>query len=94
MVIMIIANEFKKITSIVDEMTVFESVDDCKDEYVNDDWEDEFDDINEAYEEQGRGGAEYQVINQIIIDHCPGLEGDGYIELYDLLADHWNLTTS
>lgn len=45
-------------------------IQDTKNDYVDDDWEDEFDDIDEAYMETGRGGAESDVLNRVVEDAC------------------------
>ena len=44
---------------------IFDRIDELKSEYVWD-WEDEFDNIHEAYDEQGRGQAESQAIEEFI----------------------------
>jgi hypothetical protein len=67
-----------------------EKIDEYKGEYVRD-WEDEFDDIHEAYEEQGRGEAEAQAvkeaIDKVFVVICP----EEYLRLYDALMDYWCL---
>lgn len=45
-----------------------ERIDERMSEYVNDDWEDEFDSLYEAYVETGRGGIEGELFNIIIED--------------------------
>ncbi len=57
---------FTHITSKYTEESVRSRIDDLIPEFLNDDWEDEFDDINEAYSETGRGEAESQVIQETI----------------------------
>jgi hypothetical protein len=59
-------NEDAFLTKIMMKGTdILDRIDDLKCEYVWD-WEDEFDDIHEAYEEQGRGQAEYQAIEEYV----------------------------
>lgn len=77
------------------ESEVLANVDDLKTEFVSD-WEDEFDDIHEAYEEQGRGQAESQALMELI-DRIAKEEGltvsdDDKIFYMDELADEWGLS--
>jgi len=44
-----------------DEDSLIQQVDDAKSDYLDDDWEEEFEDEHEAYQETGRGEAEAQV---------------------------------
>lgn len=80
---------------------IYYNVDEAMLEYVDSDWEDEFDDLHEAYEETGRGQAEAQAINEAIKTGILGLglnpddiEFDVYCKLYDALAAHWGLETN
>lgn len=50
------------------EDVVTERVDGVMGEYLNNDWESDFDDMYEAYLETGRGEAESQILNEIIIE--------------------------
>jgi hypothetical protein len=70
------------------------------DEYIPEyvwDWEDEFDDIHEAYEETGRGQAEHQILNEVIAQGAKdlniSLSVDGHCRLFDDLAAHWQIST-
>jgi hypothetical protein len=62
---------------------IFDNIDELKGEYVWD-WEDEFDNIHEAYEEQGRGEAESQAISEIVKDE---VKKAGLALTDDVLAD-------
>jgi hypothetical protein len=48
-----------------DEDTLRGSVDEAIYNYLDDDWEEEYDDEHEAYQETGRGEAESEVITEI-----------------------------
>jgi hypothetical protein len=48
-----------------DEDSIISEVDEAKRDFLDDDWEEEFDDEEEAYQETGRGEAESQVRMQI-----------------------------
>jgi len=79
------------ITARVTEDEINEKVDELKGEYVYD-WEDEFDNIHEAYEEQGRGEAEAQAIGEAIKSiGFNNLPSGMYLAVHDLLRYHWNL---
>lgn len=84
---------FKLIISTTNEDTVQADVDDLKGDYV-DDWEDEFDDVYEAYAEQGRGEAEHEVLNGLIREHAPDFSLDDHSVLFDALAEHYCLNTN
>ena len=47
--------------AIVGEQTILNEIDERKLEYVDDDWDEQFDTLEEAYAEQGRGEAESEV---------------------------------
>ena len=66
-------------------------------DFVGPGWEDEFDDIFEAYAEQGRGEAESQVLKEIIesASQSQGLTDlttDQYCEVFNKLTNEWGLT--
>ncbi len=94
------ADEPDRVSPLFDTITtsngmseVLATVDEAKSEYVHD-WEDEFDNIDEAYAEQGRGEAESQVINgliptSVVVD---SLGEDEKYELINRLADHYGLS--
>ena len=84
---------FKTIINKHSEKEICERVDELKPEFVHD-WEDEFDDIHEAYDEQGRGEAESQVITEAIKSVANNLHATEFIPLFDQLAEHWNLSTN
>ena len=74
------------------EGEVMTSIDELKHEFINDDWEDEFDDIDEAYEEQGRGQAESQAVQELIKREYPDMKDDALVKMMDFLADFWFLS--
>lgn len=63
--------------------------DDLVQDYVDDDWADEFDDIFEAYEETGRGQAESQAVQELIKREYPDIDDDEFVKLMDQLAILW-----
>lgn len=71
-----IKNKTMSPTEYVDELiekeypedVVTERIDGSMGEYLNDDWESDFDDQYEAYLETGRGGAESQILREIIVE--------------------------
>jgi hypothetical protein len=81
------------------EQYIAGKLDEYKSEFVWD-WEDEFDNIHEAYEEQGRGQAESQILHQVIAAALQALELpsilplNDFCELFDKLADHWGITAN
>lgn len=81
---------FEKIIAKHSEEEVGANVDDLKSEYVSD-WEDEFETLEEAYEEQGRGEAERQALREIIEEEGVELSLDDFCDLQDKLADHYGL---
>jgi len=68
---------------------VQERMQELKGEFVNDGWEDEFDDIDEAYEEQGRCEAENQVITELITENSLTLPAEDDHKLRYMLAGHY-----
>lgn len=89
----IIKNLFTKIIETNSEKSIYDEVDNAKSEYVYD-WEDEFDSLEDAYEEQGRGEAESMILNDLIA-HVGGkdLSMDDHYDLFTKLADHYDLNT-
>jgi len=83
---------FEIITAVNTEADVCAKVDELRPEYVQD-WEDEFDDFEEAYAEQGRGQAESQVIGDLVKGYGPDLSGEAHARLFDRLAEHYGLST-
>ena len=81
---------FQKIISENTEEDVLANVEELKSEYVSD-WEDEFDSLEEAYAEQGRGEAESQALRELIMEK---LSLDDYCELQGKLAEHYGLSLS
>jgi len=67
-----------------------DKVQDLKSEYVWD-WEDEFEDLDEAYSEQGRNQAEHTVLNDLINQHYMHLPIEIYHKLFQMLALHFDL---
>jgi len=86
-------NLFEIITAVNSEADVCAKVDELRPEYVHD-WEDEFDDFEEAYAEQGRGAAESQVIGELVKSYGPDLTSDAHAKLFDRLAEHYGLSTT
>jgi hypothetical protein len=86
---------FNQIISTNTHKSVTVSIEDSMYDYVDDGWEDDFDDIFEAYDETGRGAADSQVLNELIRAATDGkdIPAEEYCELFDRLAEHWNLTT-
>lgn len=82
---------FQKIIAENDEESVLQRVNEVKGEYVWD-WEGEFDSLEDAYEEQGRGEAESQIVNELIKEHNVELAFDDYVDLMHQLAEHYNLS--
>jgi hypothetical protein len=81
---------FQRIISENTEEDVLANVEELKSEYVSD-WEDEFESLEEAYAEQGRGEAESQALRELIRDK---LSLDDYCELQGKLAEHCGLNLS
>jgi len=83
---------FVEITGSVPASDMHERVDGLKSEYVWD-WEDEFDDIHEAYEEQGRGQAEDQALTEAVENCEPAahLADEDVANLIGRLAAHYEL---
>lgn len=71
------------------EGSILQAVSDTMPEYVDSDWEDEFDDIEEAYEEQGRGEAESSVLWSLV-DRYEVPEGDR-LQVFEELVEHYEL---
>jgi hypothetical protein len=82
-------NIFKTITEEYTQGQIDELVQEAKSEYVYD-WEDEFDSLDKAYEEQGRGEAEAQVLYDIIPKN---LTSEQKAELFTDLKEHYGLST-
>jgi len=63
-------------------------------EYLNDGWGEEFSDIIEAHEEQGRGEAEMHVVEELIEGHYGNKDEMGtnaYAWLVRKVAEHFGL---
>ncbi len=76
------------------EDAVYREVDNAKSEYVYD-WEDDFDSLEEAYEEQGRGEAESMILNDLIAYHGgKDLSMDDHHDVFTALSDHYHLNTN
>jgi len=71
-----------------------ERVQEMKPEYVDGGWEKEFDSLDEAYDETGRGEAESAILDEIINEtRVEAINDDDYIKLYDKLKTHYNFST-
>lgn len=79
------------------EADVLERIDEAIPDYLDDDWETEFDDVHEAYGETGRGEAESQILHELIDagvrEFLMPISDDQCCDLFDKLRDHWSLTT-
>lgn len=83
---------FDKIISNNSKESIFEKESELIPEFIHD-WEDEFETIEEAYIEQGRGAAGSQIITELI-DEYKGdtlLSDDEYLELFDMLSNHYDI---
>jgi len=82
---------FDKIVENVSIEEVSARIDELKDEYVWG-WEDEFDNIHDAYAEQGRGEAEAEFLSQVISEYAPfEINTSDYLQLYDMLLERWEI---
>lgn len=52
----------------IGEDTIMSEIDDAKYDFVDSDWDSEYDSLDEAYAETGRGEAESQVCNEHALD--------------------------
>lgn len=84
---------FHNITGKYSKEQIWEEVQGMKSDYLSDDWEDEFDDIEEAYEEQGRNAAEHAILNRLINQHGPPEMNEEFCKLFDKLASYYELQT-
>lgn len=73
------------------EEETIDNIDALKPEFIHD-WEDEFDDIHEAYDEQGRGEAESQALQELVRREYPDIDDGELVYLMDTLADLWNIS--
>lgn len=55
------------ITDISEDMILAE-IEDIKEEFLDGEWESDFDDVYDAYAEQGRGEAESQILQEHAVD--------------------------
>lgn len=85
----------KQILEYNSEDSVQGQVDELIPEYLDDDWESEFDSAYEAYQEQGRGEAEnavlHTIINSFLQDNMHTVTTDGFVEIHEILKDEWSL---
>ena len=70
---------------------VLERIQESKREYVHDGWEDEFEDLDQAYDEQGRGEAENDILRSLITENCMHLPVEEDRQLYYMLVGHYEL---
>ena len=66
-------------------------VQELKSEYVNDGWKEEFNNLEEAYLEQGRNQAEYDILNELINEYNMHLPILIHHKLFQMLALHYCL---
>jgi hypothetical protein len=75
---------------------ILSNIDDSKSDYLDDDWADEFDDVHEAYEEQGRGQAESYAVQGIITREAEALGvellDEEVCEIMETVADEMGLS--
>ena len=64
----LVFNHIKNTAGISNSLNV--RIDEAIPEYLDDGWEDEFDDMWEAYEETGRDAAHDQVLQAVIVNTC------------------------
>ena len=84
---------YEKIIKNDNNIDVFGKVDEAIPDFLNSDWEDEFEDIYEAYEEQGRGEAESQVLREVMaIYGASDLDIDEYVDLLEEVAEYYGLS--
>ncbi len=81
---------FQKIVQENEAEDVLDRVQEQKSEYVSD-WEDNFEDIDEAYMEQGRGEAENDILEALISENCTNLCAEDHTKMYDRLAIHYEI---
>jgi hypothetical protein len=82
---------FYKITHSENVLDILHRVDELVPEFIPDDWEDEFGDMQEAYSEVGRGAAEDQVVSEIIKEYSTDLAEDERDELDNRLKEYWGI---
>jgi hypothetical protein len=66
-------------------------IEEAKNDFVDSDWENEYDSLDEAYDETGRGGAEEQVLGNLIESINPDLSVDDHTELFKKIASYYNI---
>ena len=88
-----------KIDTLYNKIVMENSVDDVldriqelKSDYVSD-WEDEFDSLDEAYDEQGRGAAESDVLNDLTRPWDPSLSLDDHDIVFQKLKEYYGVET-
>ena len=89
----------KEILAKNNEADISARIDSAIPEYLDDGWEDEFDDIAEAYSETGRGGAGSQVLHEIIREYfqenkITEPDTDQFCEILDALSSEWGVELS
>ena len=75
--------------------SVWEEIQEAKSEYLDEHWEEEFEDVDEAYSETGRGEAENQILTGLInqVTHGYPIIDSDHCRLFDMLANHYELNT-
>jgi len=64
-------------------------------DFVDDGWEEDFDDEHAAYAETGRGEAESDIITDLInVNGGRGLSIDDHCELFDAIAEHYDISVN
>ena len=89
----------KELIKILDEIksnnteeSVHNDVDEAKYDFIDVGWEDEFEDIYEAYEETGRDEAESQTLDNLIRNHGGSdLSTDDHCKILEELKNHYYL---
>lgn len=70
---------------------VWNEVQEAKSEFLNNNWEEEFNNINDAYDETGRNEAENQVLDSLIKNASKNISDEDYFKVYYKLAEYYDL---
>jgi len=84
---------FDKIVKINSEETVYQSLDEVIPDFLDEGWEDDFENEYEAYQEMGRGEAEHRVLSSLIIKTKNEivLTFEEFNDILTLLYEHYHL---
>lgn len=86
---------FDKIAVDHNQEEVWDKVQEAKSDFLDENWEEDFDDIDDAYAETGRGEAESQTIVELITmaTHGYPISDSDHCVLFDKLKEHYELST-